>query len=200
MSSQFGTFLRMARDSIADPKGIARQVLALPYPRPVWWQALALLIVLSVLFTALLNALMFGGAEPVFLAFTHNPFGMLAMQAGLGAGMVFAMYHVGRVFGGTGSFDGALRMTVWVHFVMFGLQLLQIVILLIVPAFGSITGLVIMGLNLWMLTNFVAVLHGFRSLGAVFGMIIITFFAASFVLITLLSLFGFGIPMELSDV
>ena len=43
---------------------------------------------------------------------------------------------------------------------------------------------------LWLLTNFVAVLHGFRSLGMVFVMIVVSAFAVTFVLSIVMSILG----------
>jgi hypothetical protein len=43
-------------------------------------------------------------------------------------------------------------------------------------------------LFLWLMVNFIAELHGFRSLGAVFAGMILTFFAAALLLALLLGL------------
>jgi hypothetical protein len=47
---------------------------------------------------------------------------------------------------------------------------------------------------MWLLTNFVAVIHGFRSLGQVFVMILVSLFVLAFVLSILLTLVGVTVP------
>lgn len=190
----------MARDTLRDPQGEITKVLGLPYPRAAWWQALGVLVIASLLLAELVNLIFPTAQDPLLMAMSRGPLVMALFQAGLAVAMVMAVYHVGRIMGGTGSFDGALRITVWLHFVMFWLQLAQTIVLFILPPLVTLTGFLIMGLNLWLLTNFVARLHGFRSLGGVFAMIIVTFFVVSFVFVTALGILGISIFPEISDV
>lgn len=192
--------LSMARDSISDPQGTTRRVLALPYATAAWWQALVLLAVLSVLLTQFMTQLIGLPVDPVLGMFSDQPVVMVGVQVVLGVAMVQVMYRVGALFGGQGTLDAALRVTVWLHFVMLGLQIVQTLIILVLPGMAGIAGLVIILINMWLLTNFVAAVHGFRSLLAVFVMVIVTFFVVSFVLLFLLGLLGLAPSAEFPNV
>ena len=185
--SLIGTTLRAPRDA-------ADRILALDLPREVWWQALAAVVILSMLLAQAINLLIPAPMDPFMAMFAQGPLAMVLFQGMLAVAMVFVMDRVGRAFGGQGDFDGALRLTAWLHVVMFALQLGQTLILLLLPPLANLAGIAIMVLNLWILTSFVAQLHGFRSMGAVFGMIVVTFFVVSFIFLILLNILGLG-PM-----
>jgi hypothetical protein len=102
--------------------------------------------------------------------------------------------------GGSGTLEGAVRLIALLQFIMLLLQAVQVVFLLVLPPIADLIGLLSVGLMLWLLTNFIAVLHGFRSLLGVFLMILATTFVLSFVLVFLLSLLGVSLPMEMSHV
>ena len=74
--------------------------------------------------------------------------------------------------GGTGSFPDTLLAMVWLQFLMLGLQVIQLVLMVLFPPLAAIVNLAGFAIFLWLLTNFIAELHGFRSLLAVFGGII----------------------------
>ncbi len=83
------------------------------------------------------------------------------------------IYRIGRAAAGTGSFADALLVMVWLQFIMLGLQVGAAcgadARCRRWPAIVELGGLV---LFLWLLTNFIAELHGFRSLALVFGGIV----------------------------
>jgi hypothetical protein len=77
---------------------------------------------------------------------------------------------------------------VWLQLLMLGVQVAQLLALIVAPPISGLIGLVgFIGFT-WLMVNFIAELHGFRSLGLVFGGIILTFIAAAFVLAILLGL------------
>ncbi|NJR43059.1 MAG: hypothetical protein HC767_10775 [Akkermansiaceae bacterium] len=94
--------------------------------------------------------------------------------------------------------NDALLVVVWLQVLMLGLQLLQVLLLLISPVLAAVVGLAGIVLFLWLLTNFVAELHGFQSLLAVFGAIVLTGFAVAFLFVFILAMF-FG-PEALAHV
>ncbi|NCM97616.1 MAG: YIP1 family protein, partial [Rhodobacterales bacterium] len=67
-----------------------------------------------------------------------------------------------------GRFDEALILVVWLQFVLLGLQAVQLVAYAVAPLLADLIGLATVALFFWLLTNFVAELHGFKSLGLVF--------------------------------
>jgi hypothetical protein len=74
------------------------------------------------------------------------------------------------------------------------IQVVQTALMLILPPLASIVGIVGLVLFMWLLTNFIAVIHGFRSLGQVFVMILLSMFVLAFILSILLTLFGVTVP------
>ena len=101
------------------------------------------------------------------------------------------IHRVGKAFGGRGSFPDALLIVVWLQLLTLALQLLQLVASLVAPPLVGVIGLGGFVLFLWLMTAFIAELHGFASRGLVFLGMILTAIAAGFVLgIVLILLFG----------
>lgn len=180
----------LLRETITDPQGAARRLVAAAPPMEARWLALALVAVLSVLIGQA-SALVFaraGAAMVVGLNASAILHGVVLVV------VVWAAHTVGRIFGGTGTFADAILLISWLQFVMVMLQLVQLLALVLLPPLSMLIGMAAIALFLWLLTNFVAVLHGFKSLGKVFGMILVTFMALAFVLAFLLALLGIQGP------
>ena len=186
-----GHLLRMARDTVSNPREGAETMLALGLPRQALWLAFALVIVLSMLLGDLLYLL---AGLPGEGALT-SPLVGSPVVAGLVQGaflflMAHAITHVGRVFGGTGRFEEALTLVVWLQFIFICVQVLQLVAVVVIPPMAGLITLLAVGLFFWLLVNFIAALHGFTSLGLVFVATILTGFAFLFMLSLILMLLG----------
>lgn len=164
----------LAVDSLRAPRPTFARLLQVPVTQTTLWQALILVVVLSILLAGLTAAIAPQPAVPQDAPAgpTLSPFLFGAMQFALFAGMAWLIDVVGRKFDGTGDFNGALLAVVWLQFVMVCLQLLQSAVILLIPALLPAVTLLGLVLFLWLLTNFIAELHGFASLGRVFGMIL----------------------------
>lgn len=81
-----------------------------------------------------------------------------------------------------------MLVVVWLQLLMLGVQVAQLLALVVLPPLAGLIGLIGFVGFVWLMVNFIAELHGFRSLGLVFGGIIVTFIAAAFVLAILLAL------------
>lgn len=196
---------KLAIDTVRDPQEGATEVLRIAPPRQILWVAFALMITFSLMMGEVVTLI----ATPV--DGTPVDVGPLTGQSALTLGllqaaflflMVFAIAHIGRLFGGTGQFDGALALITWLQFVFFLIQLVQLVLLLIAPALAAIVTILAIGLFFWVLVNFIAVLHGFQSVGMVFVMTIVSFVSIIFALSIVLTILGFtfepsGLPNEL---
>lgn len=200
MSDTLKSLLIMGRDTLADPKEGARRVLSLPLPRRALWQALALVVIVSLLLTHVSDRLMPSSLDPMAPIFRSAPFLTVVIFGALTLVTVLALYHVGRMMGGTGSFEGALRLTLWLQLIMLAVQVVQVFFLLVYPPVAALLGPAAFVLSMWLLTNFAAVLHGFRSLLPVFLMIVATAFFLGIVLFFVLTLFGISLPTEMPDV
>jgi len=184
-------FLRdKLRETLADPQAAARSLIDLNPPVEGRWLGLALVAVLSAFM---------GQVGVLMLAADQTPLAVgagasVVVQGVLLVITVFAVHGVGRMFGGTGEFPDALLLVAWLQFLMVGLQAVQLLSLLLIPPLAGMIGILSIALFLWVLTNFVAVLHGFTSLGKVFGMILVTFMAVAFAVAFLLALLGIQGP------
>lgn len=174
--------------TLEDPRRGVRAVLNLGIPLPARTAALLLVAVGSALLTHLGFLVLPPSEDPVMAFITGSPLRTAVVQWVILACTVVLIDRVGRARGGTGNLADALLIVVWVQVIMLGLQLVQLVALLVAPPLAMIIYLGGLALFFWLLTNFIAELHGFASRGAVFVGIVVTGFAVAFVLILVLTL------------
>jgi hypothetical protein len=193
MTLTLNSLLAMAWRTVRNPREGATELLSLGVPREALWPALALVVVLSILFAQVTSLLMTGqagmGGMPIGPAATGF------IQLLLLVVMVFAIFWIGRAMGGSGSFEEAILLVAWLQFIMVCLQVLQAAALLILPPVAGLIGVAGLVLFLWLLTNFIAVLHGFSSLVQVFIMILVAAFGIAFGLSIILTLIGVTVPV-----
>jgi len=186
--------LPMAVETVKDPRAVANRLMALNLPRDALWQSLALVVVVSILL-AEIGAIFMGGLPDaaegsVFI----SPLRMGLIQLSLLVMMVFAIFWIGHAVGGGGRFQDGLAMVVWLQFCMVCLQVVQTVALLVIPALAWVIGVFGLVMFLWLLTHFIAVVHGFQSLAKTFVMIVVSSFGFAFGLSIILALIGVSIP------
>lgn len=175
------------------PRQAARALMQVPLSLQGRWGVLVLMAVLSALLMQGVGALMPmpvapDGAEIVQV----GPFvwaGMVATGMALTALVVHA---VGRWRGGRGELPDAVILVAWLQFIQLLVAAAQIVVLLVAPPLSVVLEAVGVGLFLWLLVNFVAEMHGFRSLGLVFLGVILTFVVFVFGMSLILMLLGMG--------
>ncbi|MEL6643600.1 MAG: Yip1 family protein [Pseudomonadota bacterium] len=193
MTLTFNQVLAMVGRSITNPREGAEEVLALGVPREALWLILAIVVVLSILI-AQITSLFSAPSNDIMGGFLQNPLITGIIQMGLLIIMIFSVHWVGRAMGGRGSFEEATLLMSWLQFIMVCLQLLQTLSLLILPPFAGLIGIAALVLFFWLLTNFVAVLHGFNSLAQVFVMILVSGFAIAFLFSLVLTVLGVTMP------
>lgn len=200
----WGYLFGMALQTVPEPRKVARDVMAFPAPRGVLWQILALILV-SMTFLAVLSTVVFpvdpgevgamlGEDEltPVFA----DPLLTGLVQAVTAVGMVAAIFWIGRALGGTGSFDDALLTVIWLHFVLLLLQIGILVLGLFAPGLGLLLTLLSFVMTFWLLSHFIAEMHGFRSAGAVFAGIMMVLLVLAVALSLAMALTGFGMAVN----
>ena len=186
-----GPLLRMARDTVSNPREGAETVLSLGLPRQALWLAFALVVVLSMLLGDILYLLAGVPQDgPLTGPMGGSPLVMGLLQAGFLYMMAHAITQIGRLFGGTGRFEEALTLIVWLQFIFLCVQVLQLAALLLMPPIAGLITILALALFLWLLVNFIAALHGFTSLGMVFAMTIVSAFALLFLLSLVLTMLG----------
>lgn len=177
----------LLRLTLADPAAGARTVLGLGIPREHHWTLFLLAITLSgAIYQATVLILQpeppDGGALPSGLTATAVTGGTVLMLAA-------AIRWVGRLAGGTGDLEDVLLLVIWLQFVLIALQLVELVVMLAAPFLGAVVFFAFMAYVLWILTNFIAVVHGFTSLGRVFLGMVLALFAFAFLLSLVLAPF-----------
>lgn len=180
--------------TLRQPRAAARVVLRLPIPMGARWGAVALMAVLSALLMQAMGALLPPPVGPDGEVLTPvGPFfwaGMVAVGMMLTAGLIHA---IGRWRGGTGEWPDAVILVVWLQFIQLLVVALQLVVLMIAPPVAAVLEIAGVLLFLWLLVNFVAEMHGFRSLGLVFLGVVVTFVGFVFAMSFLLMALGVGL-------
>ena len=178
----------LLRLTLADPAAGARAVLGMGFPREHHWTLFLLAITLS-------------GAVyqvTVLILQPEAPEGGQTLPSGFTAAAVTgasvlllaaAIRWIGKLAGGTGELEQVLLLVIWFQFVLIALQLVEIVVMLIAPFLGAFVFFAFLAYVLWVLTNFIAVVHEFRSLGRVFLGMVLALFALAFLLSLILAPF-----------
>ncbi len=110
---------------------------------------------------------------PPVIEFT--PFMTFGVDFILMAASVLAVYLVGRMFGGTGTLRDSVLINAWMHYVMIVVLLAIQLLALLIPGMGFVGVLLAVGIFLYLLCNFVAEMHGFKSPWSVlFGTVAVT--------------------------
>lgn len=178
----------LARLSLRDPRAATRALLAEGVPLSARSAGLLLMAVLSTLILQASFVLAPPGDEPMAGFLASSPVRTAVVQWLILILTAVLTWRVGRAFGGSGNLPDSLLVVVWLQLLMLGVQILQLVAFVLIPPFAGLIGLVGFGLFLWLSVNFIAELHGFRSLGAVFAGMVVTTFAAALLAALLMGL------------
>lgn len=199
--------------TLRTPRQAVQRLIGFGLPTAVLWQALALILLIAVLLDQL-SLRVFGlpdnfpaeaANDPLLMAIWESqrvmlssPITHVTVQGAAWVIGVFLLHWVGRIFGGTGTLEGALATFAWFQATFIGLSIAATLVVLALPAIGGVLQIAVLVMILWIMTHFVAGLHGFRRPGVVFLMILCSSAVIAFVLLILLSLlllpFIGGIP------
>lgn len=199
MKFEPGYLFGMVLQSIPEPRKIAHEIQALRFSRAVLWQTFALFEVLSMTLGVFLSMLYPPGPEVLemiretpLLAITTKPILAGIIGASLMVITVFSIYWIGRMFGGTGRFDQAILTVLWLQFVMLILQSAMLVLSLFAAGIAGLLNLFAMFVVFWILSHFITEMHGFKSVGLVFVLILVTIIVAFFGFGIILAMIGIG--------
>jgi hypothetical protein len=188
MTGLWDQLLGLARLSLEDPRAGMRAVLQQDIPVPARTAALLLMAVISALLMHLGAAFLPPPIDPVTQFLMVGPIRTAIIQWLILAGSVLLIHRVGAAWGGRGSFVDALLVVVWLQIIMLGVQLVQLLALVLVPPVAGVLNLVGLVLFFWLLTSFVAELHGFASRGKVFAGILAAAFGVVLLLAVMMTL------------
>lgn len=178
----------LAQLTLQDPRQAAQVLLAEPVPMRARSAGLLLVAVVSAMLANLQAGLNPQPMDPLSAFMLASPFRTALFQWFFLALSVVLIDRVGRAFGGQGNFADALLVVVWLQLLTLALQLLQLVATLVAPPLAGIIGIGGFVVFLWLMTAFIAELHGFRSRGRVFVGMVLTALGTGVILGTLLIL------------
>lgn len=171
MSDATAPWIALALQSLRDPRQAIGNLLRMGLAASTGWQAIALTSVLTALFTHVTVALAPSGGGAT--GFPLAPVPLAVAQMALMALTVLLIDRIGRGFGGQGDWTGAVLLVAWVQVLLTALQAVQVLLLLAIPPLGQMLGLLGLVLMLWLMTGFIAGLHGFRALAPVLVAILV---------------------------
>lgn len=172
----------LAQLTLQEPRQAARMLLAAGVPMPARTAGLLLVAVLSAVIVSVQSWLSPQALDPISALMLSSPFRAAVFQWGFMALSVLLIHRVGRAFGGRGTLPDALLIVVWLQLLTVAIQLVQLVATVLAPPLAGIIGLGGFVLFLWLMTSFIAELHGFASRGLVFVGMVVTAIATGFVL------------------
>ena len=173
--------------TIRDPAEAALALMSRPVPRNVAWMILALGIVLNAL-AHFATLTLFPPPDELNIGFLTAPFLYTVI---LGSGLVilvFSFYWGGRAIGGRGRFDDVLLSVGWLQYMRFAVQLVSLGFILLFPGFALVFVLGAGLYAIWVVLNFINVVHEFNSLGKAVMLVLITMLGMTVGMTLLLSL------------
>jgi hypothetical protein len=180
-------FLPVAGQALREPREAATTLLSMGVPRSALWPAFGALVALSVILISV------GGLAPSAVPSATaimSPFALATMSGIAGAASVFAVWKVGASMGGTGSLQETLLLTVFLQSIIFAGQLIELVLVFVMPPIAGLFSIGLVVLTFWLNINFIAALHGFPSLWKALGVLLLASLGVALVLIFAMSLFG----------
>ncbi|SDE15847.1 YIP1 family protein [Limimaricola pyoseonensis] len=195
----------LLRLSLRAPREAGQRVMTLPLSRATVGQGLVLVTCLSVLLTALLQGAMpavptDGLPEPDMQGFGLSPFAYAGLLGTSLLLLAFGLSAAGRALGGSGRFDEALAIVVWLEVLAMLLRLIQGVTILVLPPLGGLIGLAGLVYLFWCLVQFTAALHGFSGPGRAVITLFLALIGIGATIALLLALTGIGLQGGLPNV
>ena len=187
MQFDFASLWAQALATVQDPRAGARRILALNLPLNTAALALVIVALLTALVAAVVSimAARMGVADVMGAQF--SPLQWVGMQT-LGLFLAAAvMAYVGRWFGGYGTLPQAIALLAWAEFIILIVQIVQVMLLVILPPLSALLALVGLVLTFYLVSHFIAEMHGFSSAIKVFFGILATGFALIMALAVLLA-------------
>lgn len=193
MDLSFPEIVKLTRFTIQNPRGAARTLIAWNVPDSVRWLLFGLVVTASAFLTHVGFNLL-PAEETAFMGNAmSSPLQTAVLQAGFLLLTVVCIVKIGKWQGGTGTFADTLLLIGWLQIVLLALQTAQILALLVLPPLAETIGVVGLGLSFWLLSQFIAELHGFQSAWRVFFAILGVILAAAIGLsVVLVMAFGAG--------
>jgi len=194
MTLSLPILLRLAWDSVRTPRTAAQMVMGINLPRAARWEALLALVLIGTVLAIAITFLFTGNLVMYLGVIAVSPYVAAIISASASVISVFAIYWIGHTLGGKGGFDDAILLVAWTQFVVICMQLAQLAAFLLLPGMSILVEIAASLISIWILTNFIAELHGFKSLTKVFLMMLVTLFGLAFGVSLILAIIGISVP------
>ena len=150
--------------SVKNPARAARRLIDFRITRQMLWSGLILMAILNTLMQQLSNFLIPGPS--LLPGITDVAFIYFIFVIGGLVSIVFAIYFVGRTFGGRGSVSDVMIVIIWLQFLRLLVQVLVLFFLFFkLPTLSLLVVLAGTIFGFWILIHFVNQAHSFESLG-----------------------------------
>ena len=162
-------FFPLALQSLTQPRVGLRTILSIPSQRSDLINAGWLVIILNLILTASLT--LFGPIPPETPSTV--PLATSAIMQALSLfGGAFIVHRVGAFFGGTGNFDGSLKLIIWVNFILFLMQLPILLFSFLGQEIVALAMILVLVVAIIQLTATIMELHDFTEvLPVLFGIL-----------------------------
>ena len=188
MTGLMDQILSLARLTLNDPRGGVRALLGMGLPLPARTAGLLLVAVSSAVLLHLGFLFLPGTDDPLAQFMSQSPFRTAVIQWLILAATVLCIHQIGRAFGGKGALADALLVVVWLQVIMLAVQVAQLLSLILFSPLAGVVNLAGLILFFWLLTSFIAELHGFKSRWAVLSGVIGSGFLIAVVVAVVLSM------------
>lgn len=188
MSDFKDDLVRLIAKTLQDPQGAARQIIAIELSKPVLWNLLLLIVILSVLLTY--GTVLISGQAIAALAMAGSPMMLTLLFFGQLVLLVFAIFWTGKALGGTGRLEDFAALLAWLQTIWLIAQVFQSILLVVSPSAAQFFGVVAIVYGLWIVSNFIAVAHGFPSWVKGVGVLVLSTLGVVVGLSVLLSIIG----------
>ena len=184
-------FFPLALQSLTQPRVGLRIILSIPSQRSDLINAGWLVIILNLILTASLT--LFGPIPPE--SPSTVPLATSAIMQALSLfGGAFIVHRVGAFFGGTGNFDGSLKLIIWVNFILFLMQLPILLFSFLGQEIVALAMILVLVIAITQLTATIMELHGFTEVLPVLFGILGSSIAFGIALLFALGLLGVNLP------
>jgi hypothetical protein len=184
----------LLRETIVEPRGAARRLMAMRLDLRTVWMAFALVMVLGTALGLLMRMVFPVPRELLdqmpLLRLQDQPLIAGAVQSVFLIAIAWAMAAIGRRFGGDGRFDQTLLLVSWMEFTLMMVQVVQIFATLLFPPVATLIGFAGFGVFFMLLTVFSAEANGFTSLPLVFLGVLASLLLAALVAAVFFVFFG----------
>ena len=177
--------IAIAAQAYREPREAGVRLLSLGVPKAAIWPAFGVIVLVSVLIGGISDLI----APPAVEA----PVSYFLMAVLLGVvflSFAAAIWKVGQLLGGKGSFEESLLIGVFFQAALLPLQALQLVLAIVMPGLAGIYGIALLLFGIWVNVNLIDALHGYASFARSLGVMLLASFVAAIALLIAVALFG----------